>query len=202
MFRINHHSDFALRLVFSDADRLPVKMNGVDFDFWFSTKPGAAVFFAASRAGICNACEILDDGSVLVRFDSHRLQPGQLQADFAIHSDDESMPDGKNDIRLRPVIPVELTDSPFPNPSCDRHGPKRPPHHHGPFPPDDPPGLSASNPIIVNITIPLHRPDLSHHVTRDELETALKSFALSIDVNPADKADIDPILKMFEHTQN
>lgn len=191
MNRIPHRSDFKLRLAFSDADRLPVSMKGVDFDLWFSTRPGAAVFFAAARSGVCNCCEILDDGSVLVSFDDHRLAPGQLLADIAIHSDDESMPDGKSDIHLRPAIPVELTDS-----ACSR-----PSHPFGKNCGDGQPG--GAQPILVNITIPMKRPNLSHHVTRDELDKAILGMAQTLEIpKEADDGDIQHIVDIFSISVN
>ncbi len=186
MNRIPHRSDFKLRLAFSDADKLPVSMKGVDIDLWFSTKPGAAVFFAAVRSGICNGCEILDDGSLLVSFDDHRLAPGQLHADIAIHSDDESMPDGKNDIHLKPAIPLELTDS-----ACSR-----PSHPFGK--PCDSVQPGGMQPILVNITIPMKRPNLSHHVTKDELDKAILGMAQTLEIpKEADEGDIRPIIEMY-----
>lgn len=174
MNRIAHKSDFLIRFAFSDADRLPVSMKGVDFEAWFSTRPGAPVFMAAQRLGITTNCEILDDGSMLVRFDDHHLAPGQLAADFAIHSDDEAMPDGKRDIRIRPAIPVELVEGTMPG-SCRRQNIAFDIDH------------SRPEPILVNVTIPLHRPDLSRHVTHDELQAAVKALQERIDgITPCD----------------
>ena len=172
MNRITHRSDFLIRFAFSDADKFPVSMKGVDFEAWFMTRPGDSVFMAACRVGICRNCEILDDGSLLVRFDDHHLPPGQLSADFSIHSDDEAMPDGKRDIRIRPVIPVELVEGTLPG-SCLR------PHGH--------PGPDGDNPILVNVTIPMHRPNLSRHVTQDELDKAVQSIRDEIkNIKPCD----------------
>lgn len=186
MNRIPHRSDFRIRLAFSDADRLPVSMAGVDIDLWFSTRPGAPVFFAGCRSGVCNSCEILDDGSLLVMFDDHRLAPGQISADFAIHSDDESMPDGKRDIHIKPPIPIELTDS-----TCSR--PSRP----------GIPQKDTGQPILVNVTIPISRPNLSHHVTRDELQKALKGMAATLDVPKiAGDDEISPIISIFSATDS
>lgn len=174
MNRIAHKSDFLIRFAFSDADRLPVSMKGVDFEAWFMTRPGATVFMAAQRLGITTNCEILDDGSLLVRFDDHHLPPGQLAADFAIHSDDEAMPDGKRDIRIRPVIPVELVEGTLPG-SCRHPGQAFDIDNH------------SREPILVNVTIPLHRPDLSRHVTHDELQKAVSALQKSIDeIRPCD----------------
>lgn len=158
MNRIPHKSDFTIRFAFSDADSLPVSMKAVDFEMWFMTKPGAGVFMAAQRLGICTYCEILTDGSVLVRFDDHHLPPGQLTCDIAIHSDDENMPDGKRDIRIRPVIPVELTEGTLPG-SCHR-----PPSHEG---------REGEGLILVNVKIPFSRPVLSRHITKTELDDAI-----------------------------
>lgn len=181
MNRIPHRSDFKLRLAFNDADKAPVSMKNCDIDLWFSTRPGAPVFFAACRSGICNNCELLDDGSLLVIFDDHRLQPGQLNAQIAIHSDDEAMPDGKNDIHLKPAIPVELTDQ-----LCSRPG--RPSAAQS----------QIGQPILVNITIPMRRPNLSHHVTRDEMEKAIAGMSSTLKIpETAEEADIQPIISMF-----
>lgn len=181
MNRIPHKSDFLLRLAFSDSEGLPVSMRGVDFEIWFSTKPGCPVYFIAARSGICNSCEILDDGSVLAKMDNHRLSPGQLLADLTIHADDETLPDGCHDINIKPVIPVELTDSPV-RPVCK------------------PAGDTGSQPILVNVTIPMRRPNLTHHVTQQELEDALNGFSGQLDIpQVAGQDEIDPILDSFKN---
>lgn len=185
MNRLPYRSDFALRLVFHDADNLPISMKGVDIDLWFSTKPGGAIFLAAARNAITTNCQVLDDGSLLVKFDDHRLQPGQLMAKIAIHSDDETMPDGKRDIHISPVIPIELTES-----TCSAPG-----HRH------DTSGLGQ--PILVNIEIPISRPQLSHHITYDELNTAVNSLREEIsrirpcETEPATDKEIEEITNIF-----
>lgn len=158
MNRIPHKSEFNIRFAFSDTDSLPVSMKGVDFEMWFMTKPGAGVFMAAQRLGICTFCEILDDGSVLVRFDDHHLAPGQLTCDISIHSDDENMPDGKRDIRIKPALPVELVEGVMPG-TCHRLPPK-----------------VDGGPILVNVRIPFSRPVLSRHVTKTELDDAISQL--------------------------
>ncbi len=188
MRRLPHRSDFRLRLAFSDADGLPVSMAGVDIDLWFTTRPGGQAYFAAVRSGVCNRCEILDDGSLVVIFDGHRLAPGQLKAEINIHTDDETMPDGKRDINLKPAIPLELTDSPA-CPSPGRHQ------------------VDPQQPILVNVTIPISRPQLSHHVTLDEMDKAIKQakedLGKRIDeistcgCEMATPAEIDAIAGMF-----
>lgn len=174
MNRIPHRSDFLIRFAFSDADKLPVSMKGVDFEAWFVSRPGAGVFMAAQRLGMTTNCEILDDGSLLIRFDDHHLPPGQLKADFSIHSDDEAMPDGKRDIRIRPVIPVELVEGTLPG-SCLHH------------PSTGGMQQDGGNLILVNVSIPLHRPDLSRHVTHDELQKAVAGIQKQINgIKPCD----------------
>ncbi|MCM1522787.1 MAG: hypothetical protein NC039_09080 [Muribaculaceae bacterium] len=172
MNRIPHRSDFTIRFAFSDADSLPVSMKAVDFEMWFMTKPGAGVFMAAQRLGICTGCEILTDGSVLVRFDDHHLPPGQLACDIAIHSDDENMPDGKRDIRVRPVIPVELTEGTLPG-TCHR------PRAAAPSPGGE--GWGGAAPILVNVKIPFSRPVLSRHITKSELDDAIMQLQSASD---------------------
>lgn len=176
MHRFHHRSDFSIRLAFNDRANNPVSLAEADFDFWFMTRPGARVFLAASRAGITNGCRILDDGSVLVILDDHHLPPGQIHADLKLHLVSHDHPDGANDINLRITVPVELTDSPCPA------------GHHDHAAPTDP--------IIVNVTIPANACDLVHHVTRRELDDAIKSITLDVP-EAATEGDIDPIIRMF-----
>lgn len=184
MNRLPHRQDFKLRLAFSDSDGLPVNMKGVDVDMWFYTRPGSSAYLSAARSGICNRCSVLDDGSLLVTFDDHKLPAGQLHAEIAIHADDETMPDGTRDIHFKPAIPIELTDT-----TC----PPRPGH-----------ALQQSGqPILVNITIPISRPNLSHHITQDELDKAIQGIKDRIDdiqpcnLIPATDKQIADIASMF-----
>lgn len=189
MNRLPYRSDFRLRLAFSDADSLPVSMKGVDVDLWFTTKAGGSVYLAAARSGIYNRCSVLDDGSLLVMFDDHGLQPGQLKAEIAIHADDEALPDGRRDIHLKPVIPIELTDSSCSRPLSGNHT------------------VSDSQPILVNIRLPYSRPDLSHHITQAELENALKALREQINdsgcnLSPATEQEIEAIADIFSNTNH
>ncbi len=174
MQRISHNTDLSLRLVFSDADNAPVQMNDVDFDMWFTTRSGAEPFLAACRSGIYLNCEILPDCSVMVHLDNHRLKPGIIKAQMTIHTDSEVMPDGCHDIRINQTIPVELIES-----HCTHHG-----HNHTP-----------QAPIIVNVTLPLHRPNLTHHVTQKELDDALKGLNVNLS---AKDADIKEIIALYD----
>lgn len=169
MHRIPHNTDLSIRLVFSDADNAPVQMNGVDFDIWFTTRAGTEAFLAACHSGIYLNCEILPDCSILVHLDNHRLAPGTLRTQIIIHADSEVMPDGCHDIRLSQNLPVELVDS-----HCMHHG-----HNHAP-----------QAPVIVNITLPLHRPNLTHHITQKELDDALKGFNINLAAKDDDIAEI------------
>ena len=169
MQRIPHNTDLSLRLVFSDADNSPVPMKDVDFEMWFSTRPGTEAYLAACRSGISLNCSILDDCSVLVSLDNHRLPPGLLKTQITIHADSEIMPDGCHDIRVSPNIPVELVDS-----HCLRHS-----HSHTP-----------QAPVLVNVTLPLHRPNLTHHITQKELDEALKGFNINLSAKDDDIAEI------------
>lgn len=203
MNRIPADSDFALRFVFSDIDGLPVPMKGTEFDMWFTTRPGAPSYFAACRQGVCRSCSILDDGSVLVPFDRHGLAPGQLSADIAIHADDETMEDGCADIRLRPAVPVEIVDrGGFSHVGFVRppHGAPRPGGCGCPAVPDvKPPSSPAAAPIIVQVTVPGRRPNLSKHVTHQELQDALSGIAGALSIpTPAEDPEIQAVCAVFQ----
>lgn len=178
MNRIHFKSDFKLRLAFSDADGEPIPMNDLDFDFWFFTKSGSQSYLVARQGSACRRCRILEDGSVLALFDAHSLQPGQLLCDFTIHACDSDLPDASNEINVAPVIPLELVET-----RCNSHG-------LHPSVPD------TMQPILVNISIPLHRPMLQHHVTRKELMDAINAHI--IDVTASDDA-FAPLLTIFDN---
>lgn len=148
-------------------------MKDAEFDIWLFTKPGSDPYLAACRNGICYSCEILPDGSLLINIDNHCMPPGELKAKITIHADSETMHDGCHDIRLTPKIPVELIDS-----HCVHHC-----HSHTP-----------QTPIIVNVSLPMHRPCLGHHVTQKELDNAINGI---YGIIGADDTDIEDIIAMF-----
>lgn len=163
MNRIDSRSDFSLRMAFHDNKGMPVSMKNVDFDLWFATRALDNVYLAAQQSGVTNNCQILDDGSVLVHFDRHNLAPGQLTATLRLHIEDHDLPDGSREIEIKPAIPIELTDArnsmPTRSGSC---------HQALPCSNHDP-----SHPVLVNIRIPWSNPDLTTHVTRQQLTKEL-----------------------------
>lgn len=186
MNRINSRQDFSIRLVFSDPEGRPLSMKDADFDLWFSTRQDGPVYFAAQRSAVCNNCRILDDGSVLVSLDNHRLPPGQLHTSLILHVDSHDMPDGVQDIHLSPVIPVEIIDGP----ACP-HRPAGSGHHQ-----------TDNKIILVNIKVNLRHVDLRRHVTQTEINDIVAALNRKIDsITPCDMTvsdSIDDITSLFQ----